>query len=104
MPPSAMPWTPWRQDDPLAARRRCRGVARVGRLALQMKLSARNRLRGRVTRITSAEVISTVELDVGGQRVVATITTEAVRQLGLSEGQEATAIVKATDVMIAVDD
>jgi molybdopterin-binding protein len=69
-----------------------------------MKLSARNRLRGRVTRITSAEVISTVELDVGGQRVVATITTEAVRQLGLSEGQDATAIVKATDVMIAVDD
>jgi molybdopterin-binding protein len=69
-----------------------------------MKLSARNRLRGRVTRITSGEVISTVELDVGGQRVVATITTEAVRQLGLSEGQDATAIVKATDVMIAVDD
>jgi molybdopterin-binding protein len=69
-----------------------------------MKLSARNRLRGRVTRITSGDVISTVELDVGGQRVVATITSEAVRQLGLSEGQEATAIVKATDVMIAVDD
>jgi molybdopterin-binding protein len=41
---------------------------------------------------------------VEGQRVVATITTEAVRQLGLTEGQEATAIVKATDVMIAVDD
>jgi molybdopterin-binding protein len=69
-----------------------------------MKLSARNRLRGRVARITSGEVISTVELDVAGQRVVATITTEAVRQLGLDEGQEATAIVKATDVMIAVDD
>jgi molybdopterin-binding protein len=69
-----------------------------------MKLSARNRLRGRVTRIISTEVISTVELDVAGQRVVATITTEAVRQLGLSEGQEATAIVKASDVMIAVDD
>jgi molybdopterin-binding protein len=69
-----------------------------------MKLSARNRLRGRVTRIASTDVISTVELDVEGQRVVATITTEAVRQLGLTEGQEATAIVKATDVMIAVDD
>jgi molybdopterin-binding protein len=69
-----------------------------------MKLSARNRLRGRVTKITSTEVISTVELDVEGQRVVATITTEAVRQLGLTEGQEATAIVKATDVMIAVDE
>lgn len=68
-----------------------------------MKLSARNRLRGTITAITLGEVAASVELDVSGQRVVATITAEAVRDLGLAEGQEVTAVVKASDVMIATE-
>jgi molybdopterin-binding protein len=69
-----------------------------------MKLSARNRLSGTVTSITRGEAIANVVLDVGGQRVVSSITVEAVDELGLSEGSSATAIIKASDVMIATDD
>jgi molybdopterin-binding protein len=69
-----------------------------------MKLSARNQLPARVVRITSGEAIANVELDVNGLRVVASITVEAVRELGLQEGAEVTAVVKASDVMVAVAD
>ena len=69
-----------------------------------MKLSARNRLRGTVTSINRGEAIANIALDVGGQRVVASITVEAVEELGLREGSAATAIIKASDVMIATDD
>jgi molybdopterin-binding protein len=69
-----------------------------------MKLSARNQLPARVLRITSGEAIANVELDVNGMRVVASITVEAVRELGLREGSEVTAVVKASDVMVAVAD
>ena len=68
-----------------------------------MKLSARNQLRGTVTSITQGEAIANVVLDVDGQRLVASITVEAVRELGLQEGSEVTAIVKASDVLLAVD-
>ena len=68
-----------------------------------MKLSARNKLKGTVRSIRRGEAIANVELDVGGQRVVASITVEAVEELGLREGSEVTAVVKASDVMIAVD-
>jgi len=68
-----------------------------------MKLSARNQLRGTVTSITQGEAIANVVLDVDGQRLVASITVEAVRELGLAEGSEVTAIVKASDVLLAVD-
>lgn len=68
-----------------------------------MKLSARNRLRGTITAIKLGEVAASVELDVSGHRVVATITAEAVRDLGLAEGQEVTAVVKASDVIIATE-
>ena len=67
-----------------------------------MKLSARNRLQGTVRSIRKGEAIANVELDVGGQRVVASITREAVEELGLQEGSEVTAVIKASDVMIAV--
>jgi molybdopterin-binding protein len=42
-------------------------------------------------------------LDVSGQRLVASITVEAVQELGLSEGSQVTAIVKASDVILATD-
>ena len=66
-----------------------------------MKLSARNQIPARVTGINEGEAIANVELDAGGVRLVASITVEAARQLGLAEGSEVTAIVKASDVILA---
>ncbi len=66
-----------------------------------MKLSARNHLTGTVTSIKRGEAIANVVLDVGGQRIVSSITVEAVDDLGLKEGSAATAVIKASDVMIA---
>jgi molybdopterin-binding protein len=68
-----------------------------------MKISARNQLAGTVTRINRGEAIANVEVDVSGQRLVASITVEAVQELGLQEGSRITAVIKASDVMIAVD-
>ncbi len=68
-----------------------------------MKLSARNQLRGTVTRINRGAAIANVEIDVAGQRVVASITVEAVDSLEIREGDEVTAVIKASDVMIAKD-
>jgi molybdopterin-binding protein len=68
-----------------------------------VKLSARNQLKGTVSEIRRGEAIANVVLDVAGQRIVASITVEAVEELGLSEGSSVTAIVKASDVMIATD-
>ena len=68
-----------------------------------MKLSARNQLRGTVSSINKGEAIANVVLDVAGQRLVSSITIEAVQDLGLSEGSEVTAIIKASDVILAVD-
>lgn len=69
-----------------------------------MKLSARNQLSGTVTSINKGAAIANVVLDVGGQRLVASITVEAVEDLGLSEGTQVTAIVKASDVIVATGD
>jgi molybdopterin-binding protein len=68
-----------------------------------VKLSARNQLPGKVTGINKGEAIANVVLDVAGHRLVASITVEAVAELGLQEGSEVSAIIKASDVMIATD-
>ena len=66
-----------------------------------MQLSARNQLRGTVRSINRGAAIANVEVEVAGQRVVASITVEAVDSLELAEGDEVTAVIKASDVMIA---
>jgi molybdopterin-binding protein len=66
-----------------------------------MKLSARNQLAGRITGITRGEAIANVELDVSGQRLVASITGEAIDDLGLDVGSDVTVVIKASDVMLA---
>lgn len=66
-----------------------------------MKLSARNQIPARVVAITTGEAIANVELDAGGVRLVASITVEAVRDLGLATGSEVTAVIKASDVIVA---
>ena len=69
-----------------------------------MRLSARNQILARVTSINTGEAIANVELDAAGTRLVASITVEAVRDLGLAEGMEVIAVIKASDVIIATVD
>jgi len=69
-----------------------------------MKLSARNQIPARVTSINAGEAIANVELDANGVRLVASITVEAVRDLGLAEGSQVTAVIKASEVMLATSD
>jgi molybdopterin-binding protein len=68
-----------------------------------MKISARNRLKGKVVDITLGATTAHVRIDIGGDSIVtASITNEAVAELGLTVGAEAYAVVKASDVMVAV--
>lgn len=68
-----------------------------------MRLSARNQLTGTVVSITRGPVTALVKIDVGGQHVSATLTTEAADDLGLVEGKEVTAVFKASSVIVGVD-
>lgn len=69
-----------------------------------MRLSARNQIPARVVSIHRGEAIANIELDANGVRLVASITVEAVKQLGLTEGANVTAVIKASDVMVATSD
>jgi molybdopterin-binding protein len=66
-----------------------------------MALSARNQISATVTSINAGEAIANVALDANGVRLVASITVEAVKQLGLKEGASVTAVIKASDVIVA---
>jgi molybdopterin-binding protein len=66
-----------------------------------MQLSARSQIPARVSSINGGEAIANVELAANGVRLVASITVEAVRELGLAEGSSGTAVIKASDVMLA---
>ena len=68
-----------------------------------MKLSARNQLPGTVQQLTKGAAIANVVVDVGGQRIVSSITVEAADELGLAEGTSVTVIVKASDVILATE-
>ena len=68
-----------------------------------MKLSARNQIPARVVAINTGEAIANVTLDANGVRLVASITVEAVKDLGLTEGSEVVAVIKASDVIIATN-
>ena len=69
-----------------------------------MKISARNVLKGKILKIIRGAVNAEVTLELpGGIQVVSIITNTSVDTLGLKEGREAYAVVKASSVMIAVD-
>jgi molybdopterin-binding protein len=69
-----------------------------------MKTSARNMLRGKVKEVKPGAVNSIVILELsGGQEIVSVITNESVERLGLVKGKEAYAMIKASNVMVAVD-
>ncbi|WP_372397719.1 TOBE domain-containing protein [Azospirillum sp. HJ39] len=66
-----------------------------------MKLSARNQLKGTVIAVDKGPVSAKVKIDVGGGIIVtSTVTTETVDELGLAVGDDVTAIIKASDVLI----
>lgn len=69
-----------------------------------MRISARNKISATVTSINKGEAIANVELDAAGTRLVASITVEAAEELGLTVGKQVFAVVKASDVMVAVQD
>jgi molybdopterin-binding protein len=68
-----------------------------------MKLSARNVISGTLVEVTKGQTTAHVRVDIGGKVLTASITNEAVDELKLAKGQKAYAVVKASDVMIAVD-
>jgi molybdopterin-binding protein len=63
-------------------------------------LSTRNRFPGVITSVEIDGVMALVEIEAGPHRVTAAITRDSVEELGLAEGIEATALVKATSVMV----
>ena len=70
-----------------------------------MKLSARNQLKGTVAAIEEGAVNGIVKIDIGGGNVISsTISMSAIQELGLEVGKTAYAVIKATSVMVGVDD
>jgi len=101
----------WVDEGRLPASRTARGHRRVNGVDLAAFVttegspvlhnrSARNRLTGIVTHVEKDRVAAKVELYSGGHRIVALLTREAADDLGLDTGVRATAVVKATNVMI----
>lgn len=74
------------------------------RRGVLVALSGRNQLRGVVEEVRSDGLLSQVRLRIGGQRLTAVITRDAVAELKLRRGDEAIAIIKSTEVMIGRED
>lgn len=68
-----------------------------------MKLSARNVLKGKIVEIDKGATTAHVKIDLGGSTITASITNEAVDELKLEKGMTASAVIKASDVMIGVE-
>jgi molybdopterin-binding protein len=69
-----------------------------------MKLSARNVLKGKVVEVEKGRTTAHVRIDIGdGKVITAAITNQAVDELGLRSGQPAYAVIKASNVMVAID-
>jgi molybdopterin-binding protein len=70
-----------------------------------MKLSARNALKGKVADIDKGKVTAVVRIDIGGGNIItSSITMASLRDLGLKKGSLVVAIVKASEVILGVDD
>lgn len=68
-----------------------------------MRLSARNQIKGTVLEVIKGATTSHVRVDIGGNVMTSSITNEAVDDLGIKVGGKVIVVVKASDVMIAVD-
>jgi molybdopterin-binding protein len=105
----------WDRDGKIATLRDERNRRRIARAeidrvstaprrhATRSSLSARNRFPGVITSIEVAGVMALVEIEAGPHRITAAITRDSVEELGLHEGMQATAAVKATSVMVQAD-
>jgi molybdopterin-binding protein len=69
-----------------------------------MKLSARNVLKGTIEQVQKGQTTAHVRINVGGTVVTASITNESVDELKLKPGQTAYAVIKASDVMVGIDE
>lgn len=73
-------------------------------LEKDMKVSARNALKGKVTKIVTGAVNTEISIEIApGIEVVSIITKSSAEQLTLTEGKEVYVVIKASDVMVAVD-
>jgi molybdopterin-binding protein len=69
-----------------------------------MRISARNILKGTVVEVKKGQTTAHVRIDIGGGTIVtASITNESVDDLGLKKGMAASAVIKSSDVMVAID-
>jgi len=68
-----------------------------------VKISARNRLKGKIVEVKKGATTAHVRIDVSGTIVTASITNEAVDELKLKVGETAYAVIKASDVMVGLD-
>ncbi|HTW26910.1 MAG TPA: TOBE domain-containing protein [Acetobacteraceae bacterium] len=67
-----------------------------------MRLSARNQIKGRIVGVQKGQTTGHVRIEIGnGIVIVSSITNEAIDDLALQVGDEATAVIKASDVMVA---
>ena len=98
-----------RKRAPVAAPRLCLRPHHRGRRLSStggevMKISARNVLKGKVVGVEKGQTTAHVRIDIGGGKIVtSSITNQAVDELKLKTGQEASAVIKASDVMVAID-
>ena len=69
-----------------------------------MKISARNQLKGTIVDVVKGSTTSHVRIDIGGAIIMASITNGAVDELKLAKRQAAIAVIKASDVLVAVGD
>jgi molybdopterin-binding protein len=68
-----------------------------------MRISARNQIKGSVVEVKKGATTSHVRVDIGGTIMTSAITNESVDDLGIKVGGQVIVVVKASDVMIAVD-
>jgi molybdopterin-binding protein len=69
-----------------------------------MQLSARNQLTGTVRKVELGAVMAEITVDVNGQPIVSAITRASAERLGLAEGQPVTVFIKATEVILGVEE
>ncbi|MFI5419759.1 MAG: molybdopterin-binding protein [Nitrososphaerales archaeon] len=66
------------------------------------KLSARNQIRGKITKVKKGDIVGLVEIELSmPAKITSVITTDSIEQMGLAVGDEVNAVVKATEVMVS---
>ena len=69
-----------------------------------MKISARNVLKGKVVKVTAGAINAEIVIELaGGNQIISMITKESAEKLGLAKGKEVYAVIKASNVMVAID-